>query len=468
MDIFAAVDLGGSSGRVAVGTLQNDAISMSEVHRFSHEPREIATGLHWMWSEIYSQVNKGLLKAHREHGITSIGIDSWAVDYGLIDSKGELIEEPFCYRDGRTDGLMDSIAKEVGREKIYRSTGIQFIFFNTAYQLVAAKTTPSYREAEIFLMLPDLLNFSLCGIQSVEATNASTTQLLKAGKPEWDWELISQLGLRTEIFPKLHLPGVKLGYVGPGELEGICVTSVGSHDTASAVAGAPLRPDGKSAYISSGTWSLVGLELPAPVTDMRALRFNITNELGVANRIRFIKNVAGMWLIEESLRHWAKQGINTSSRELAEAAAKLPRKQIINTNDPRFNKPGPMPELISKYCVETGQQPLSSPAEYARCIYDSLAVSYAESLKELQEAANFEIEEIVIVGGGSSNRLLNQLTADETGLVVKAGPAEATLYGNIAVQMMGHNQVPNLERARELISNSSKINLFYPSGDKSL
>lgn len=464
MNSFAAVDLGGSSGRVAIGALREGKISMAEVHRFTHEARMTPGGLRWMWSEICSQVEQGLLKAREEAEITSIGMDSWAVDYGLIDNDGELIEEPYCYRDGRTDGLMDLLASEVGRDKIYGATGIQFMFFNTAYQLVAARSSSSYREAERFLLLPDLLNFNLCGSKSVEVTNASTTQLLKAGKAEWDWELIKQLGLREDIFPEIHEPGVTLGEVTQhGALDGVAVTSVGSHDTASAVAGAPLRSDGKSAYISSGTWSLVGLELLKPVTDERALKYNITNEIGVDNRIRFIKNVSGMWLIEESLRYWSKSGLKITSKDLAERAASLPRKQIINTNDPRFTKPGPMPKFIADFCRETNQQIPNSPEEFARCIYDSLAVSYAQSLRELQDSAQVEVEEIVIVGGGSSNRLLNQLTADETGLKVKAGPAEATLLGNIAVQMIGHNFIPSLDVARKLIADSTQSIVFKPS-----
>jgi len=468
MKFCAAIDLGASSGRVAVGSLESGLLKIQEVHRFKHEAKELeGRGLRWEWAKIVDEVKIGLLKAQELGEIISIGIDTWAVDYGLLDSQGELIEDPYCYRDSRTDGLMQSIASQLGADWIYQRTGIQFIFFNTAYQLHSARNTSAIQQSSIFLMLPDLLNYVLSGAKSNDITNASSTQLLNAHTQDWDWELIDKLEIPRNIFPPLHKPGTIVGQInGHGSLDGIAVVAVGSHDTASAVAGTPLRSTRECAYISSGTWSLVGLELDSPVTDKKALSYNITNEVGVADKIRFIKNVSGMWLLEESLRHWKSQGLQLSAAELAQEAAKLSRNQIIDTNDPRFAKPGAMPDRIAEYCRETGQDIPSSPAEFARCIFDSLADAYANSLRELEDAANIKVTEINIVGGGSSNELLNQLTADVTGLPVIAGPVEATVMGNLIIQMISAGWIANLAEGRKLIASSTARKTFQPQGVK--
>lgn len=464
MKYCAAIDLGASSGRVSIGSLSESTIQFQEVHRFKHEAHENSDGtLRWEWDKIVSEVIQGLYGAQEFGEIVSIGIDTWAVDYGLIDANGDLSEPPFCYRDSRTDGLMKSISEKLGADWIYQRTGIQFIFFNTAYQLHAARHTETLKRSQTFLMLPDLLNYYFCGIKSCDLTNASTTQLLNAYSQEWDWDLIEKLEIPKRIFPSLHKPGTKLGEIsGHGSLDGISVVGVGSHDTASAVAGVPLNPHGGSAYISSGTWSLVGLELKSPVTDPKALSYNITNEVGVADRIRFIKNVSGMWLLEESIRYWKSLGQDFSAAQLAQDATNLPRRQIIDTNDPRFAKPGSMPERIAEYCIETGQNIPESPAEFARCIFDSLADAYARSLSELEDAANVKISEINIVGGGSSNDLLNQLTANATGRKVIAGPVEATVMGNLIVQMICAGWISTLEEGRFLIANSVQRKEFIP------
>ena len=464
MKFCAAIDLGASSGRIAVGSLDSGSLVIQEVHRFKHEAKVFGDGgLHWEWSKIVDEVKTGLLKAQELGEIISVGIDTWAVDYGLLDSQGNLIEEPYCYRDSRTDGLMQSISDSLGAEWIYQKTGIQFIFFNTAYQLHAARNTPALKSAATFLMLPDLLNYVLSGVQSSDITNASSTQLLNAHSQEWDWDLIEKLEIPKSIFPALHKPGIKIGNIkGHGNLDGISVVAVGSHDTASAVAGVPLRSTKDSAYISSGTWSLIGLELDTPITSAKALSYNITNEAGVADRIRFLKNVSGMWLLEESLRYWKSQGLTLTAADLTQEASQLPRAQIINTNDPRFAKPGAMPERIADYCRETNQKAPSTPGEFARCIFDSLSDAYAQSLRELEDAAGVKIKEINIIGGGSSNDLLNQLTADVTGLPVIAGPTEATVMGNLIIQMISADWIANLEEGRKLISQSIEQKEFQP------
>lgn len=468
MKFCAAIDLGASSGRVSIGSLEGSTLQIQEVHRFKHEAHTHLDGaLRWEWDTIVEEVIRGLHKAQEFGEIVSIGIDTWAVDYGLLDSNGNLIEQPYCYRDSRTDGLMRSISDSLGAEWIYQRTGIQFIFFNTAYQLHAARMTESLKNSDTFLLLPDLLNYHFSGVKSCDVTNASTTQLLNAHSQEWDWELVEKLEIPGRIFPPLHKAGTKIGVVsGHGTLDGISVVGVGSHDTASAVAGVPLNPDRSSAYISSGTWSLVGLELDSPVTDTKALSYNITNEVGVADRIRFIKNVSGMWLLEESLRYWKSMGHELSAAQLAHDAQNIPPQQIIDTNDPRFAKPGAMPERIAEYCRETNQTVPSSPAEIARCIFDSLAAAYARSLAELEDAAQVKITELDIVGGGSSNDLLNQLTANATGLKVIAGPVEATVMGNLIIQMMSAGWIASLEEGRSLISKSVERKVFLPKVER--
>jgi len=462
--LYAAIDLGGSSGRVTVGELIDAKIKLTEVHRFKHEPVQSNAGLFWDWPFIVEQIKTGLIAATKLGQIKSVGVDSWAVDYGLIDAKGEVIGQPHCYRDGRTDGLMAKLKNDLGVDYIYSRTGIQFIFFNTMYQLFAEKSSKVYSQADKFLMVPDLVNYLLCGSISTELTNASTTQLLNVRTLDWDWQMIDKLGIRKELFPKIHRPGEQMGeIVGHGVLDGIKVISVGSHDTASAVAGTPLSVQSNSAYISSGTWSLVGLELDAPVTDKTAMDFNITNEIGVGNKIRFIKNVAGMWLLEESLDYWATKGEHYTAAQLAADAAVLPKGAVIDANDPRFEKPGAMPERIAALCQESNQPIPSTPAEFARCIFDSLADAYVKVIDQLQKAANVKVSSINIVGGGSANKLLNQLTANATKLPVYAGPIEATVLGNLITQMQADGVIDSLAHGRQVIKESFAQEVFKPA-----
>jgi rhamnulokinase len=446
-----------------VGELVDSKISLTEVHRFKHEPVQTDAGLYWDWPFIVEQIITGLAAAKKLGQITSVGVDSWAVDYGLINANGEVIGQPHCYRDGRTDGLMAKLKNDLGVDYIYSRTGIQFIFFNTMYQLFAEKSSNLYSQADKFLMVPDLVNYLLCGSISTEITNASTTQLLNVRSRDWDWEMIEKLGIRKDLFPKINKPGKQMGVItGHGPLDGIKVISVGSHDTASAVAGTPLPTSLDSAYISSGTWSLVGLELDKPVTDKTAMEFNITNEMGVEDRIRFIKNVAGMWLLEESLDYWAAKGEKYTAAQLAAEAALLPRGAVIDANDRRFEKPGAMPERIAALCQESNQAVPTTPAEYARCIFDSLADAYVKVIDQLELAAGRKINSINIVGGGSANKLLNQLTANATGKTVYAGPVEATVLGNLITQMQAEGVIKSLEQGREIIKNSFSQEVFKP------
>ena len=463
--LYAAVDLGGSSGRVTVGQLSGEKIVLTEVHRFKHEPVQNNDGLFWDWQFIIEQVKAGLLAATKLGEVVSVGVDSWAVDYGLIDKDGEVIGQPHCYRDGRTDGVMAALKQDLGVDYIYGKTGIQFIFFNTMYQLFVEKNTTAYLQADKFLMVPDLINYLLCGAISTEITNASTTQLLNVYTHDWDWELIQRLGIRKELFPKINKPGQQMGVVtGHGKLDGIKVISVGSHDTASAVAGTPLPVAGTAAYISSGTWSLVGVELDAPVLTPEAFAANVTNELGADGTVRALKNVTGMWILEECRRTWHLDGRHYEMPELLSlASAAKSFKTLIDPNDPLFAPPVGMPERIRTYCVERGLTPPHADGEYAICILNSLAHAYKKTLAEISAVTGRTIEVIHILGGGSQNELLNQLTADICGMTVKTGPVEATLFGNIAVQAISAGVVANLTQARALIAKSFTSKVFQPS-----
>ena len=465
MPAFAAVDLGATSGRVTRGEIVDGRFVLNEVHRFAHEPLDAgAGGLLWQWDEIVNQVKIGLKKAMDLGPLDSAGIDSWAVDYGFLTSDDHLIGSVHCYRDSRTDGVLESVTAHVGRERIYSTTGIQFLFFNTIYQLVSAIGTPEYVSAAKFLLLPDLLNNHLVGSSTLEITNASTTQLLDATSRQWDFDLIEELNLRTDIFPELHEAGEVLGKIsGQGLIDGLPIVAVASHDTASAVAGIPLRTDGKSAYISSGTWSLIGVEVDSPITTPLALVENVTNELGFGGTVRLLKNVTGFWLLEECRRDWRLNGNEYSPEQLIELANQIEiGKFLIDPDHPGFAAPGEMPERIAKYCKAKNLAVPETPAEFARCIYDSLALAYARTIRKISLVSGKEIQTIHVVGGGSANDLLNQLTADATGCEVLAGPVEATVMGNLAVQAIAVGAVSDLVQARELIGRSITLKRFEP------
>jgi len=466
MPTYAAVDLGATSGRVARGTVVNGLIQLEEIHRFVHEPEVISRdGMAWRWQFIVDQVLHGLRAASDTAKLSSIAVDSWAVDYALLSEEGEILGPVHTYRDPRTEGVMQLLEQRIGRQQIYEKTGIQFLPFNTIYQLASAVGTKEYDSASQFLMLPDLINHELCGATSNEVTNASSTQLLNASTRQWDKALIDAAGFKQSIFPALHEPGTHLGAVsGHRTLNGIDVVAVASHDTASAVVGTPFNGKRRGAYISSGTWSLVGIEISAPVTSSAAMEANVTNELGVAGTVRLLKNVTGLWLLEECRRTWREEGGEISVAELIESATSIPvGVSVIDPNDPRFLIPGQMPSRIRSYCKETGQIEPVTPAEIARCIFDSLALAYRHTLRVIESIAGMEVEVVHIVGGGSANGLLNQLTSDATGLEVVAGPIEATVMGNLAMQALLDGTIATLQDARDAISRSVQTRRYTPN-----
>lgn len=451
MGRYVAVDLGATSGRVALVDTTDGDFQVNVVHRFLHAPVQNVDGaLVWDWERIVNQSLIGIRAAAGLGPVTSLAVDSWAVDYGFLDSEGELLPPVVSYRDLRTVKTFTEITKSVGKERIYETTGIQFLPLNTLYQLVAAKDDASYLAAKKFLLLPDLLNNLLTGSTSTEITNASTTQLLNGRTRTWDFELISQLGLRKEIFPDLHEPGTMLGKIkGFGDLDGIQVVAVGSHDTASAVAGVPFLDSTSEAYLSSGTWSLLGIESDMPFTSPAALAANITNELGVEGTVRTLKNITGLWILEECRRTWRANGVEVEMPELINMAASAEDfDSVFDPNDPIFATPGDMPKRIAFFLNQRGQRAPETLGEYARSIFLSLALAYKAVLEELELVTGRSIATINILGGGSQIELLNQLTADITGREVLAGPTEATLLGNVIMQAIAAGEFADLSQAR--------------------
>ena len=439
--VFAAVDIGASSGRVILGRVTASSVKLETIHRFPNGVVESDGGLRWDFDALFAEVLTGLAAAGiaaaaRGETITSIGIDTWAVDYGLVTKDGELTAQPYSYRDERSRAAVARVHGKLDPARLYATTGLQFLQFNTLYQLV---TEPDLDGLQA-LLIPDLIAFLLTGQRRTEATNASTTGLFDAVAGEWASQLFGPLGLPRDLFPPLIRPGETLGTLLPGIAErtglpeATKVVAVGSHDTASAVAAVPAKQE-NFAYISSGTWSLVGLELQHPVLTEASRQANFTNERGVDGTIRYLRNVGGLWLLSECQRTWADQGYRPSLGGLLEAAAALPAGgPRVNADDPCFIAPDNMPERIRAAVRSTGAVLADDPVAVTRCILDSLAAGYARTIADAERLANVHVDVVHIVGGGSQNRLLCQLTADVTGKRVIAGPVEATALGNVLVQ----------------------------------
>lgn len=466
---FLAVDLGAASGRVMLGRVGPDTLELVEAHRFANRPVRLPSGLHWDILGLYAGVLDGLRAASSlsDSAPASIGIDSWAVDYGLLDESGALLGNPHHYRDARTDGVLDSVLARIPAEDIYAVTGLQFLPFNTAYQLVAAGPE-RLAAARTLLLIPDLISYWLTGQIGAEATNASTTQLYDVSTRTWAVDLMERLGIPPRLFPAPRQPGDLAGRLLPtvtaetGLPDGVPVIAVGSHDTASAVVAVPATSD-RFAYISCGTWALVGLELDAPVLSGESRRANFTNEGGVFGTIRYLRNVMGLWLIQESLRAWPQ----TSLPELLAAAAEEPAfAAVIDPDDPAFLPPGDMPARIADYCRRTGQTPPPSPAAVVRCILDSLALAFRRTLRDAQQLSGREVEVIHLVGGGAHNELLCQLTADACGLPLAAGPTEATALGNVLVQAFDGSGPADLDRMRALVAATQPVRTYQPRGSQ--
>ncbi|MGP4100897.1 rhamnulokinase [Nonomuraea sp. KM90] len=455
---FAAVDLGASSGRVMLADL-SDGLSLTEAHRFPNGPVRVADRLYWDVLGLYREILTGLRAAGP---VSSIGVDSWAVDYALLDESGAMLGNPVHYRDDRTRGVAEQVADAVGAETLYDVSGLQVLPFNTIYQLL----TDRLDGAATMLLIPDLIGYWLTGEVGAEVTNASTTGLLDVRTRSWALPLIKQLGLPSGIFPGLRQPGDAVGGLRrdvAGEIGWSApVRAVGSHDTASAVAAVPASGPA-FAYVSCGTWSLAGVELPEPVLTPRSRAANFTNEAGIDGTVRYLRNVMGLWLLQECLRAWPGSDLG----ELLAAAAGEPAfAAVVNPDEPVFMPPGDMPARIAAECRRTGQRPPSSPAAFVRCVLESLALGHRLAVRQAMELSGRDVEVVHLVGGGSRNELLCQFTADACGLPVVAGPAEATTFGNVLVQARAAGLVSGLDEMRSLVASAEPLRRYEPSGDR--
>jgi rhamnulokinase len=423
--------------------------------------------LYWNVLNLFGEIKHGLAKAagERDGQVASLGLDAWGVDYALLDRAGHLIGNPHHYRDSRTDGILDQAFAIVPREEIFEQTGIQFMQINSLYQLLAMSLSrsPKLEVASTFLMMPDLFNYWLTGHRVCEYTDASTSQCYDPRRGMWAYPLLEKLNLPRHIFPEIVQPGTDLGYLMPAVAEelgisnSISVIAPGCHDTASAVAAVPMDEgaEANSAYISSGTWSLVGVEMDAPVINAQSLAYNFTNEGGVQNTIRLLKNVTGLWVVPECRRTWAHQGEALSYAELTHLAGQAaPFSAMIDSDDPSYLAPGDMPARIREYCQRTGQTPPDDNGAFVRCALESLALKYRWVIDKAEELIGRPITTLHIVGGGTQNRLLNQFAANATGRPVITGPVEATAIGNILLQMLALGQIGSLAEGRALVRKS--------------
>ncbi|GAB3651438.1 rhamnulokinase [Glycomyces tarimensis] len=467
--LIAAVDLGASSGRVMAAAVDGNRIDLTEAARFPNRAVEAAGRLYWDVFGLWSGVLEGLRAVD---GAEAIGVDAWAVDYALLDSGGHLVGTPVCYRDGRTRDRRETVLETVGAEAMYRRTGIQHQPFNTVFQL-AAERAETLRAAERLLLLPDLFGYWLSGAYAWEATNASTTGLVDQATGTWAAELCAAAGVRAELLGAITPTGTVIGGLtdavaaDTGVEASTKVIATASHDTASAVAAVPYET-ANAAYISCGTWSLVGAERSGPVLTAEALDAGFTNERGADGSIRFLRNIAGLWLLQESMRAWHRRGIDIDLGELLKEAAEMPRlRSVVDPDEPGFAEPGDMPARLREYCRRTGQTVPETPAEITACVLDSLALAHRRAIEGLEAVGGSAVDLVHIVGGGSNNELLCRLTADATGRPVLAGPDEATALGNALVQAQALGYIaPGPEARREAARASARPRRYAPSGDE--
>jgi rhamnulokinase len=467
---YLAVDLGAESGRVMSARISPGGITLVEQHRFANEPVKAGPTLHWDILSLWRGIKTGIAKAVREGGaIHGIGVDTWGVDFGLIDQNGELISNPVHYRDPRTNGMVENFFQRLPRSRVYSATGIQTMQINTLFQLayLSEHRPETLKIARHLLYIPDLINYWLCGKVSNEYTIASTSQMLNARTRQYDSSILNAIPLPFSLMPPITPPGTVIGALLPEAVDGISpgnvpVIAVGSHDTASAVAGVPAT-DHDWLFISSGTWSLLGAEIDEPILSPEAAELNLTNEGGVGGKIRLIKNILGMWLLQECRRAWAADGYSYDYSELVNMAADAPAHMAcINPDYPSFGQPGGMPQKIADYCRKTGQPVPNSPGQIARVILESLASTYARVAAMITRVTGKQYGRIHIVGGGSQNDLLNAFTADATGMRVLAGPVEATAIGNVTTQAIAVGQLQSISQARRLIAQTSQMREFTP------
>ena len=464
-----AFDFGASSGRAIIGCFDGDKITLEEVHRFSNDPVSVCGTVYWDVLRLFYEIKQGIIKAKIAGGFDSIGIDTWGVDFGLIDSEGKLMENPVHYRDARTAGLVDEAFKTMPKEKLYGITGIQFMELNTLFQLISLKKYRPWmlERADKMLFMPDLFGYMLTGKMCAEYSIASTSQLIDLDKRTWSKEILDAFGIKESVFAPLVQPGTVLGELSKEICEEcgvdpVPVISVCGHDTQSAITSVPCE-DGDFAFLSSGTWSLFGTELDKPIVNETSMNINITNEGGFDGSTGFLKNIIGLWLIQESRRQWKREGKEYSYADLEKLAlAAEPFKCFIDPDAPEFVPHGNIPERVREFCRKTGQYVPETVGEIMRCIYESLAMKYRLTFEKLRECTERDYPVIHVIGGGTKDGLLCQMTANSCDRTVKAGPIEATVMGNVAVQLMSDGSVENIGQARKIVADSSELKTFEP------
>ena len=467
---YIACDLGADSGRVILGTLREGRIALEEIHRFPTGASKINGSLRWNILRIFEELKAGLRKvAEKNIAAESLSVDSWGVDYVLFNKRQPMLSLPYQYRDSRTEGSYAATRACVGDEKIFAETGLQFMPFNTLFQLVAEREQNGdlLAIADQFLNIADYLNYLFSGVARAEQSLASTTQLYNPKNRQWSQELMDAVALPARIFPQIVPSGTRLGSLLPTiqeetHLPEIPVIATCSHDTGAAVAAVPAQGEGW-AYLSSGTWSLIGVELPAPLINEDVRRHNFTNEAGYGGTTRFLKNIVGLWLLQESRRDWIRQGMTLSFDDLdRQAQAAEPFRSLINPNAECFMKPDNMPARIAAYCRETGQPAPETPGQVTRCIFESLALSYRQMLGQIEQLTGRSLNRLHIVGGGSKSPLLNQYAANATGRTVFTGPVEATACGNLLIQALALGHLDSLDSVRKIVRESFEVTPYQP------
>jgi sugar (pentulose or hexulose) kinase len=463
---YLAVDLGASSGRVIVGTFQDGKLTLKEINRFWNGPTEVNGRLFWDFVHLFRNIQAGIDLAKKEFGagLVSMGIDTWGVDSGLFDADGRLLSNPVNYRDRRTVGMFEKVFERVPKEEVFAQTGVQFMELNSLYQFMAMalENSAQYQVADKMLFSPDLLSYWLTGRMVAERTIASTSQFYNPVTKDWAYDLLEKLGIRTALVAELVNPGTVIG-----DTDGLPVVAVGGHDTACAFAAVPVAEGESCAFLSSGTWSLLGTELSAPVINDQVLAANFTNEVGVCDTIRFLKSLSGLWMMQEIRRIWVDQGIEYTWDEMAEMALLSdPFEFFIDPGDPLFLTPGDMPLRIQEACERTGQKRPTEPGQILRVAYEGLALLYADTYQSLEALTGKTFDTLRIVGGGCKNITLNQFAADATGRKVIASPKEATAIGNIVMQMLAMGDIASLAEGRGIIRNSfaDETKTYLPQG----
>ncbi len=466
-----AFDFGASSGRAILGSLENGKLVLEEVHRFENEPVSINGGFYWDLPRLFHEVKQGIRKV-KDVDFSSIGVDTWGVDYALVAKNGKILANPYNYRDERTKDIPAKIREIISDKDLYLASGIQAMNFNTIYQLTSHKEQESdvYGIADKFVMMPELFSYLLTGRIYAEKSEASTSALLDPYTKEWNFDLIDKVGLKRSLFPELVDAGTKVGALKDEICEEIGiepkdVIAVAGHDTASAVAAVPASED-SFVYISCGTWSLFGTELNSPCINETSAMMDITNETGYNNTTRFLKNIIGLWVIQETRRQFRRDGKEYSFSDMEKMAREAePFKCFIDPDDPVFVTPGDQVKRIKDYCQRTGQRIPETDGEVVRCIYESLAMKYKYTFENLKNCTGSDFKAIHMVGGGTQANLLCQMTADATGTPVIAGPIEATAAGNVAVQLIAAGEIKDLKEARKIIADSFEVKRYEPSAD---